>query len=118
MEVGALVRGTPGEGSAVVRERVIAARDVQLARRASGVTTVTCNAVLSPRELAIVAPLDATSTRLIEGAVERLGLSARAFTKVVRVARTIADLEGSERVKAPHVAEAIQGRLVDRELVA
>jgi magnesium chelatase family protein len=118
VEVGALVRGGAGETSAAVRARVMAARDVQLARKANGMTTVTCNAVLSARELATVAPLDAASQRLIEGAVERLGLSARAFTKVVRVARTIADLEGSERVRAPHVAEAIQGRLVDRELLA
>jgi magnesium chelatase family protein len=50
--------------------------------------------------------------------VERLGLSARAFTKVLRVARTVADLEGSGDVRAPHVAEAIQARLVDRELIA
>ena len=49
-------------------------------------------------------------------AVEKLGLSARAFVKVLRVARTIADLEGEERVRAPHVAEAIQGRLLDREI--
>jgi magnesium chelatase family protein len=117
VEVGALVRGGAGETSAAVRARVIAARDVQLARKASGLTTVTCNAVLSSRELATVAPLDAQSQRLVEKAVERLGLSARAFTKVVRVARTIADLEGSQRVRAPHVAEAIQGRLVDRELL-
>jgi len=48
--------------------------------------------------------------------VERLGLSARAFSKVVRVARTIADLEGAKDVRAPHVAEAIQGRILDREL--
>jgi magnesium chelatase family protein len=116
VEVSALVRGTPGESSATVRARVIAARDVQLARKARGLTSVTCNAVLSSRELATVAPLDAASQRLIEGAVERLGLSARAFTKVVRVARTIADLEGSARVRAPHVAEAIQARIVDREL--
>jgi magnesium chelatase family protein len=118
VEVGALVRGAAGETSAAVRARVIGARDLQLARKASGATTVTCNAVLSSRELATVAPLDAASQRLIEGAIERLGLSARAFTKVVRVARTIADLEGSERVRAPHVAEAIQGRIVDRELMA
>jgi magnesium chelatase family protein len=54
---------------------------------------------------------------LIEAAVEKLGLSARAFVKVLRVARTVADLEGEERVRAPHVAEAIQGRLLDREVL-
>jgi magnesium chelatase family protein len=61
--------------------------------------------------------LDRDSRRLIEAAVSRLGLSARAFVKVLRVARTIADLESEERVRAPHVAEAIQGRLLDREVV-
>jgi magnesium chelatase family protein len=118
VDVGALVRGKRGESSEAVRARVVAARDLQLARKAAGSTAVTCNAALSSRELAAIAPLDTASERLIESAVERLGLSARAFTKVVRVARTIADLEGSERVRAPHVAEAIQGRLVDRELLA
>ena len=77
---------------------------------------MTYNAALPTGELPRVAPLDGASRRLIADAVERLGLSARAFTKVVRVARTIADLEGSPDVRAPHVAEAIQGRLVDREL--
>jgi magnesium chelatase family protein len=64
-----------------------------------------------------VVVLDRDSRRLIEAAVSRLGLSARAFVKVLRVARTIADLESEERVRAPHVAEAIQGRLLDREVV-
>jgi magnesium chelatase family protein len=118
VEVGALVGGASGERSDTVRARVIAARDRQLARKRSALTTASCNAVLSTRDLATVASLDGAGQRLVAGAVERLGLSARAFTKVVRVARTIADLEGSDRVKAPHVAEAIQARLVDRELVA
>jgi magnesium chelatase family protein len=117
VDVGALVRGARGESSSVVRTRVMAARNTQIARMRTAVTVATCNAALSSRELEAVAPLDAASQRLIESAVERLGLSARAFTKVVRVARTIADLEESDRVRAPHVAEAIQGRLVDRELL-
>lgn len=116
VDVGALVGGVATESSATVRARVIAARDVQLARKAAGATAATHNAALSARELAAVAPLDAQSRKLVESAVSRLGLSARAFTKVVRVARTIADLERCGPVRAPHVAEAIQGRLVDREL--
>jgi len=64
-----------------------------------------------------VAALDRDGRRLIEAAVEKLGLSARAFVKVLRVARTVADLEGEPKVRAPHVAEAIQGRLLDREVV-
>jgi magnesium chelatase family protein len=64
-----------------------------------------------------VAGLDRDGRRLIEAAVEKLGLSARAFVKVRRVARTIADLEGDERVRTPHVADAIQGQLLDREVL-
>jgi magnesium chelatase family protein len=73
------------------------------------------NALLTARDLERVAALDQKSQRLIEIAVTRLGLSARAFVKVLRVARTIADLENEERVREPHVAEAIQGRLFERE---
>jgi magnesium chelatase family protein len=117
VDVRSLVGGVPGESSAMVRARVIAARAVQLARRAAGVTASRCNASVSTGELAQVAPLDAPSRRLIAEAVERLGLSARAFTKVVRVARTIADLDESSAVRAHHVAEAVQCRLLDRELL-
>ena len=100
-----------------VRERVTAARRIQLARRASGQTSARCNAALTPRDLAVVASLDGDGEKLVSGAIERLGLSARGFTKVLRVARTIADLEASGRVRAQHVAEAIQARLIDRELL-
>jgi magnesium chelatase family protein len=117
VDVHALVGGVPGESSSSVRDRVMAARQIQLDRSSSKKTTARCNAVLSARDLATVAPLDEDSRKLIAGAVERLGLSARAYTKVIRVARTIADLEGCKDVRAPHVAEAIQARLVDRELL-
>jgi magnesium chelatase family protein len=117
VDVHALVGGAPGESSSSVRDRVTAARQVQLDRRSSKKTTARCNALLSARELATVAPLDDESRKLVAGAVEKLGLSARAYTKVIRVARTIADLDGSDDVRAPHVAEAIQARLVDRELL-
>ncbi|HEX5100330.1 MAG TPA: hypothetical protein VFV94_12560, partial [Polyangiaceae bacterium] len=73
------------------------------------------NSTLSGAELEQVAPIERDFKRLMELAVDKLGLSARAFVKVLRVARTIADLEGDERVRQPHVAEAIQGRLLDRE---
>ncbi len=116
VEVDALVRGKPGECSESVRARVLVARERQHARVASGLVGATSNATLSSSELARVAPLDSESERLVAGAVDRLGLSARAFTKVVRVARTIADLEGSHAVRAPHIAEAIQSRIVDRDL--
>jgi len=70
------------------------------------------NALLSGSDLERVVSLEGESRKLIEAAINRLGLSARAFSKVLRVARTIADLEQEERVRTPHVAEAIQGRIL------
>ena len=116
VDVRSLVGGVPGESSSVVRARVLAARLVQSTRKAEGRTGAAHNAAVPTRDLPAVAPLDPASRRLVAEAVERLGLSARAFSKVVRVARTIADLEGAKDVRAPHVAEAIQGRILDREL--
>ena len=72
------------------------------------------NATLPSAALEQVATLDDESRALIESAVTHLGLSARAFNKVLRVARTIADLENSESVRYAHVGEAIQGRIIDR----
>jgi magnesium chelatase family protein len=85
---------------------------VQLARARQFKLHSGSNALLTGPELERVVSLEAESRRLIEAAVNRLGLSARAFTKVLRVARTIADLEGEEQVRAAHVAEAIQGRIL------
>ena len=117
VEVSALTRSGGGESSADVRARVARARETQRARTAKLGASALVNAALSGTELERVAALDRDGRRLIEAAVEKLGLSARAFVKVLRVARTIADLEGELRVRAPHVAEAIQGRLLDREVV-
>jgi magnesium chelatase family protein len=115
VEVSALTAPRHGESSETVRTRVNRARAVQLERAATLGFTGRVNAALSGRELERAAPLDRTSQRLLEIAADKLGLSARAFVKVLRVARTIADLEGEVRVRQPHVAEAIQGRLLDRE---
>ncbi len=112
VEVAALVRGVKGESSACVRERVSRARIVQLTRARQLKIPSGLNALLSGSDLDRVVLLEPESRKLIEAAVNRLGLSARAFTKVLRVARTIADLEGEELVRTPHVAEAIQGRLL------
>jgi magnesium chelatase family protein len=103
-----------GEPSAAVRERVSRARAAQAERARRREVRVDLNAALPPRDLAKVASLDEQGSQILASAVERLGLSARAYTKVLRVARTVADLEGSAAVKAMHVAEAVQLRLLDR----
>ncbi len=102
-----------GEPSAAMRQRVEAARKLQQARLAG--TGVTCNAHM-PAGLTkeCCRPTDA-AMRLLEGAFEKLGLSARAYDKILRVARTIADLDGSETIETPHVAEAVQYRSLDRK---
>lgn len=103
-----------GEPSDAVRARTIAARAVQIERSRREVAA-TNNAALSPRDLERVGTPDAAGASLLASAMERLGLSARAYGKVLRVARTIADLEGQDAVRSPQIAEAIQLRLLDRE---
>jgi magnesium chelatase family protein len=117
VEVAALVGAHEAEGSASVRARVLAARAVQAERYANGETSERLNATVPPKELGRIASLDGASKRLVAAAVRELGLSARAYTKVLRVARTIADLDGTPTVRGPHIAEAIQGRLIDREVL-
>jgi magnesium chelatase family protein len=106
------------ESSSVVRERVARARAIQAERARSEAVSASVNARLGARAIAACARPDARGATLLTQAIERLGLSARAYAKVLRVARTLADLEGSEAVKSPHVAEAIQYRLLDRRLEA
>jgi magnesium chelatase family protein len=117
VEVAALTSARTGESSAEVRARVTRARETQRRRATELGLSARVNAALTGAELERVAELGRDTRRLMELAVDKLGLSARAFTKVLRVARTIADIEGEERVRQPHVAEAIQGRLLDREVV-
>ena len=104
-----------GSSSAALREQVLAARKRQLAR-GNGSGKPKRNALLSGRELDQVAVLDDAGKDLLKQAMSELGLSARAYDKIRRVARTIADLEASEAVKAQHVAEAISYRLLDRQM--
>src|SRR6185295_9173653 len=94
----------PGEPSASVRERVASALARQLRRGPRA------NAAIPPAMLSEVVVLDSEANGLLERAIERMALSARALDRVRRVARTIADLEGSEAVRAPHLGEALQYR--------
>lgn len=111
----------PGEPSAAIRERVIRARNIQTERfshlplgggREGG--RIHCNAQMSEKMLHEFAEPDAASLDMLRMAMERLKLSARAYSRILKVARTIADLEGSENVQSQHIAEAIGYRNLDR----
>lgn len=104
-----------GESSAALAARIAAAREAQRRRFGNGGGAV--NARMSDRQIRDLCPLDDESRRMVEMAVDKLGLSARAFTRIIKVARTIADLEPAESIKAGHVAEAIQYRTLDRRIV-
>jgi magnesium chelatase family protein len=102
------------ERSAVVRSRVEKAREIQRSRTRDGETSAGANAHLGAKDAERVCALDAAGTKLIEDAVRRLGLSARGYGKVLRVARTIADLEGVTAIRPGHLAEAIGLRILDK----
>jgi magnesium chelatase family protein len=104
-----------GETSAQIRGRVIVARKRQQ-DRFKGRPKVTCNARMGTRELKAYCALDEPTMELVKFAMSDLKLSARAYDRILKVARTIADLEGSENILADHVSEAIQFRSLDRQL--
>jgi magnesium chelatase family protein len=104
-----------GEESATIRERVVAARKHQQERFAHK-RTITCNARMGPRELKSYCQMDEATKALLEFAMADLHLTARAFDRVRKVARTIADLAGSETITGDHISEAIQYRSLDRQL--
>ena len=103
----------PGEPSAVIRERVIKARQIQ-EERFRNEKGVFCNAQMSEKMIHQFAEPDEQSLELLRVGMERLKLSARAYNRILKVARTIADLEGSEKVQNHHIAEAIGYRNLDR----
>jgi len=101
-----------GEGSAEIRGRVIRARERQRGRlQAEGIFS---NAQMSPRLIREYCRIDSESERMLEQAMTRLGLSARAYDRILKVSRTIADLDGSDAIRPAHVAEAVGYRSLDR----
>ena len=103
----------PGEPSASIRARVIKARQIQ-EKRYSAYKGIYCNAQMTERMLHEYAEPDASSLNMLRTAMERLSLSARAYSRILKVARTIADLDGSEHIQIQHIAEAIGYRNLDR----
>ncbi|HMH43244.1 MAG TPA: hypothetical protein VK557_07170 [Pyrinomonadaceae bacterium] len=100
------------EDSACIRQRVIMARNRQRERFASD--GVFSNAAMTPRLIRSYCRIDTESETMLERAMARLGLSARAYDRILKVSRTIADLNGSEEIKSDHVAEAVHYRSLDR----
>ena len=114
LPVDDLTKAPKGESSASIRERVIRARQIQ-EKRYAGIKGVHCNAQMTTALLQQYAALDEQCTERLRSAMKRLNLSARAYDRILKVARTIADLEGTEDIKPWHIGEAIGYRNLDRE---
>ena len=108
-----LAKAPTGESSSTIRERVLKARSIQ-EKRFLGIKGVHCNAQMTERMIHQYAEPDESSLDLLRMAMEQLKLSARAYNRILKVARTIADLEGSEKVQSQHIAEAVGYRNLDR----
>lgn len=113
VSISEMAESKPAESSAEVRKRVVAARKIQL-RRFEGLD-IYSNAMMNSAMLRKFAPLDEACSSLLERAMTHLNLSARAYDRIIKVARTIADLEGEDNIKPQHIAEAIGYRSLDRE---
>jgi magnesium chelatase family protein len=111
--IGEISDSRPSEPSTAIRERVIRAREVQK-RRFDGMEGVHTNAMMNTKMLREFCPLTAEAAQLLERAMVRLDLSARAYDRIIKVARTIADLEGTAEIGTAHLAEAINYRSLDR----
>ncbi|MBK9138570.1 MAG: YifB family Mg chelatase-like AAA ATPase [Verrucomicrobia bacterium] len=107
--------GRPGEPSAAIRERVVAARQRQQ-RRFANRPQITCNARMGTRELKQFCALDESTLEMLKMAMNELKLSARAYDRILKVSRTIADLAGADHITAEHVGEAVQLRSLDRQI--
>jgi magnesium chelatase family protein len=104
-----------GEPSEAVRDRVLSARAIANERFQSDLS-LHCNAQMQTRHLRQWCRLDEGSQQVLEAAIQRLGLSARAMDRILKVGRTIADLAGAKEIQVPHIAEAIQYRTLDRRV--
>jgi len=102
------------EPSEKVRERVIKARQIQ-EERFKDIDGVYCNAQMSSKQMRTFAQIDKAGSELLKNAMQRLNLSARAYDRIIKVARTIADLDTAENILSNHIAEAINYRNLDRE---
>ncbi len=111
---GKLSETEAGENSETVRKRVISAREIQ-EKRFKKYKEIHNNAQMTPEMMRKYCVIDAAGSALLKNAMERLGLSARAYDRILKVSRTIADLANSENIKTEHLAEAIQYRSLDRE---
>ena len=112
LEFGEIIARDEGETSAEIRERTAGAREIQLQRFRG--KEIFCNAQMGTKEVKRYCHVDDEGKELLEMAVNRLGFSARAYTRVLKVARTIADLNKEERVSPVHISEAIQYRIMDK----
>ena len=113
MEFDDLSSPQKSESSAEIRKRVNAARKLQNERYEG--TGITCNAMLTPAMLGKYCVLTDGAKVMLKNAFERMGLSARAYDRILKVARTIADLDESEKIDVGHIAEALQYRSLDRK---
>ena len=110
-----MTAGRPGEPSAPIRERVIAARRIQQ-ERFRGRPRVTSNARMGSRDLKLHCALEEATLEMLKLSMAELHLSARAYDRILKVSRTIADLAGEARIRTDHVGEAIQLRSLDRRI--
>ncbi|MDE6311431.1 MAG: YifB family Mg chelatase-like AAA ATPase [Muribaculaceae bacterium] len=113
VDVDELAARPTGETSAQIRQRVVAAREIQ-SRRFAGERYTHCNAQMTPRHMAQYCTLDAAGEAMLKKAMVKYDMSARAFDRILKLARTIADLAGSPMIEARHIAEAIGYRTLDR----
>ncbi|MGV4414798.1 YifB family Mg chelatase-like AAA ATPase [Chryseobacterium sp. T1] len=113
VEFDQLTAKRKGESSQAIRERVIMARDIQTERYVN--SNINYNAQMGPKDIEAHCQLDETSKALVKHAMEKLNLSARAYDRILKVSRTIADLEQSKNIETHHISEAIQYRSLDRD---